>query len=150
MTDLARKQLDKRFDLLRPVSNFARPPRGWLRAIREALGITSAQLAARLHVSQSRVSALERAEADDSVTLATLRRAAEALDSTLVYALVPRQRLETLLMERARAVADEKLSRVNQTMQLEDQGLSPEELDSERERLSRELAQNPRRLWDAP
>jgi predicted DNA-binding mobile mystery protein A len=148
MDALARKHLDKRLDRLRPTEAFARPPRGWVRAIRDALGMTAEQLAKRLHVSQSRVSALERAEVDDSVTLATLRRAAEALDCTLVYALVPRQPLEKQLMERARAVAAEKLSRVDQTMRLEDQGVSAEELNSERERLARELAEHPRRLWD--
>ena len=147
---MARKQLDKRLDRFRPASEFMRPPRGWLRAIREALGMTTAQFAKRLQVSQPRISTLEKAEADGSVTLASLQRAAEALDCTLIYALIPRQPLQTMVMERARAAAGEKLSRIDQTMRLENQAVSARELDDERERLARDLAEHPRRLWERP
>ena len=37
---LARKQLERRFAPLREMS-FAVPPRGWIKAIREALGMTA-------------------------------------------------------------------------------------------------------------
>ncbi len=73
---------------------FARPSRGWLKAIREALGMTTAQLGQRLGVVQSRVVAIEQAEAKGTVTLNSLEKAAQALDCRLVYALVPRQSLE--------------------------------------------------------
>ncbi|HZZ37352.1 MAG TPA: helix-turn-helix domain-containing protein, partial [Caulobacteraceae bacterium] len=53
-----------------------RPPKGWLRAVRDALGMTTKQLARRLGVSQPRVVALEKGEVDESVTLTSLRRAA--------------------------------------------------------------------------
>lgn len=147
MSKLARKHLDKRLDRFRPVTELTRPPRGWLRAIREALGMTATQFAARLQVSQPRISALEKGEVDGSVTLASLQRAAEALDCTLVYALVPRLPLETLLMERAREVATKKVSRIDQTMRLENQGVDAKELESECDRLARSLAETPRRLW---
>ncbi|MFN9631191.1 MAG: helix-turn-helix domain-containing protein, partial [Cyanobacteriota bacterium] len=52
------------------------PPRplvGWLRAIREALGMTSAALGQRLGITASGVRKLEQAEAADAITLATLR-----------------------------------------------------------------------------
>ena len=150
MAELARKQLDKRFDRLRSLTEVTRPPRGWLRAIREALGMTTGQFAKRLQVSQPRISALERAEADGSVTLASLQRAAEALDCTLIYTLIPRQPLQEAVMERARAAAAEKLSRIDQTMRLENQSVSATELESERERLARNLAEHPRRLWELP
>ena len=88
-SDLARKNLDRRLTGLRPAVFLARPPRGWLRAIREALGMTTGQMAKRLGVSQPRVIALEKDEQRGAVTLETLRRAAEALDCTLVYALAP-------------------------------------------------------------
>ena len=127
---------------------FRAPPKGWIRAIRDALGMTGVQFAKRLGIRPQSVEALEKSEANGSIQLKTLRRAAEALDCTLVYALVPRQPLETLLMERARDIAAEKLSRIDQTMRLEDQGVNAEELNSERERLARDLAEHPRRLWD--
>jgi predicted DNA-binding mobile mystery protein A len=68
-----------------------RPPVGWLRAIRETLGMTSVALGQRLRITASGVRKLEQAEAADAITLATLRRVAEALDCELHYALVPRQ-----------------------------------------------------------
>jgi len=51
-----------------------RPPAGWLRAIREALGMTSGVLAERLGVTASGARKLEQAEAVDAITLGTLRR----------------------------------------------------------------------------
>lgn len=127
----------------------ARPPRGWLRAIRDALGMTMAQYAARLGVSQPRIIALERGEVEESVTLATLRRAAEALDCKLVYAIVPNQPMDQTLHERAKRIAEEQLARTSHTMRLENQGLSNHELSLEKDRLIAELLLgDPRRLWD--
>ena len=68
---------------------YAVPPKGWIKAIREALGVTGVQFAKRLLVRPQSVDALEKSEANDSIKLEALRRAAEALDCTLVYALVP-------------------------------------------------------------
>lgn len=150
MSEMARQHLDKRFARLQSAGELARPPRGWLRAIREALGMSAAQFARRLKVTQPRISALEKGEIDGTVTIATLKRAAEALDCAFVYALVPRQPLEALLMERARAVATETLSRIDHTMRLENQAVSTEKLAREHERLAQDLAAHPRRLWDTP
>ena len=149
--DLARKNLDRRFAKLRPVDQWARPPRGWLRAIREAIGMTAKQMAARLGVSQPRIVALEEDEQRGAVTLETLRRAAEALDCTLVYALVPNKPLEDMVRDRAGKVAAERIANVDHTMRLEKQGISSKELQAERERLAAELLRgNLRRLWDEP
>jgi predicted DNA-binding mobile mystery protein A len=150
-SELARKHLEQRLAPLRETAAFARPPRGWVRAIRDALGMTSAQLAARIHVDQSRISRLEQAEADDAVTLKTLRQAAEGLNCTLVYALVPNQPLDAMLRERAGDIAERQLARIHQTMKLENQALDARQLRDERDRLIQALlAGNPRRLWDEP
>jgi len=128
----------------------ARPARGWLRAIRHAFGITTAQYGARLGVSQPRIIALEKGEVDETVTLATLRRAAEALDCKLVYAIVPNQPMDKTLRERAQRSAEQQLARTSHTMRLENQGLSNQELDLEKDRLIEKLLDDPRRLWDEP
>jgi predicted DNA-binding mobile mystery protein A len=146
--ELARKHLDRRLARLQPIEELARPPRGWLRAIREAIGMTAAQLASRLQVSQPRVLAMEKAEQRGAITLATLERAAEALGCTLVYALVPNGSLDELVRERARRVAAGQLAHIDHSMRLEDQGVSAATLESERDRLTEELLQHPRRLWD--
>lgn len=149
--DLARKNLDRRFETLAPPAQWARPPKGWIRAIRDALGMTAAQVAVRLGVSQPRILALEKDEARGAVTLDTLARAAQALDCTLVYALVPNRPLEEMMRRRAEVVAAERIETVSHTMRLENQGLSAKELRAERERLAAELLRgNPRRLWDQP
>jgi predicted DNA-binding mobile mystery protein A len=145
---LARKQLDRKLARWQPVGELARPPRGWLRAIREALGMTGAQLAARLKVSQPRVVEMENAEQRGAITLETLERAAQALGCTLVYALVPNGSLDGMVRERARKVAAELVSRVDHSMWLEDQGVPAETLEEEREWLAEDLLRHPRRLWD--
>jgi predicted DNA-binding mobile mystery protein A len=147
----ARANLDRRLAPLRNASDFTRPPRGWIRAIREAIGMTTAQLAQRIGVSQPRIPQLEKAEVEGAVTLKTLRQAAEAMNCTLVYALVPNEPLSEMVRERATRIANERLARTNHTMTLENQGLTPSDLKAEQERLIAGLiAGDPRRLWDKP
>src|SRR5271155_2214754 len=90
----SRAQLDSRFKELASGKGYAPPVRGWIRAIREALGMSMEQLAERLKIKQPSLVALEQSEAKGSIELATLRRVAEALDCTLIYALVPHKPLE--------------------------------------------------------
>lgn len=148
--DLARRHLDQRLSRWQPASTFVRPPRGWIRAIREAIGMTAAQLAVRLNVSQSRVSALEKNEVRDALTLETIGRVAQALDCTFVYALVPNTSLEVLVTEQVKKQVAERLARVDHTMKLEAQGLPDAEIVAERERIINEvLKSNLRGIWDA-
>ena len=113
--------------------------------------MTAAQMAARLGVSQPRILALEKDEARGAVTLETLSRAAQALDCTLTYVIVPNQPLDEMVQKRAEKVAAARIASVDHTMRLENQGLSGKELQAERERLARELLRgNLRRLWDKP
>jgi predicted DNA-binding mobile mystery protein A len=78
-----------------------RPPPGWIRTIREALGMTTSELAARLGVTQSRISQLERAELDGALQLSTLARVATALRCKVCYALVPEETLEAIVFRQA-------------------------------------------------
>lgn len=123
----ARKQLDKRLGTLRHTQALVRPHRGWVRAIREALGMTTAQLGKRLGVSQPRIVALEKAEASSAITLESLKRAANALNCQLVYALVPRTSLEEMTEGRAIALANKRFERTSHTMALEAQRVDSED-----------------------
>ncbi len=99
-------------------------------------------------VSQAAVAQFEKAEKDGSITLKSLRSAAEALDCTLVYALVPRLPLEDLMRDRASVLADQQLARTHHTMSLENQALLPDDLKAERARLIEDiLRDDPSRLW---
>jgi len=143
------RQLDSRFTALRPLADSPRPPKGWLRAIRDALGMTSAQLAQRLGIAQPSVVELEQSEARGTITLKTLKRTAEALGCRLVYALVPLQPLSEIVQSRASEVADRKLASVAQTMRLEDQTVHDTLNQRELKRqLVEELLRRPARLWD--
>jgi predicted DNA-binding mobile mystery protein A len=143
------RHLDQRFASLRPLANSPRPSKGWLRAIRDALGMTSAQLARRLGVSQPRVVELEQSEVSGKVTLNTLQRAAEALGCRLVYVLVPEKPLAQTVRARAELLAQRQQSDVEHTMRLEDQAVSSKTASRElRERLIEQLLRRPARLWD--
>jgi predicted DNA-binding mobile mystery protein A len=120
----ARKALDRRFAGWRQLpAKGARPHGGWVRAIREALGMTAAELAERMGVNQSVVTRMEQSERTGRIQLDTLQRAADALECEVVYALVPRRGLEDMVAERARALAEQRLRRVGHTMALEDQSV---------------------------
>jgi predicted DNA-binding mobile mystery protein A len=146
---MARKKLDNRLNLLQNVDALARPPRGWLKAIREALGMTTAQLAKRLGVSQPRVLGIEKAESSGTIKLETLERAARALDCRLVYALVPRSSLESMTEDRARALARKRLRATSHSMALEDQRVDKADEEEHLERLVQKLLdQSGSVLWE--
>jgi predicted DNA-binding mobile mystery protein A len=117
----ARDRLDKKFEALRPLDRFAMPPKGWIRAIRDAIGMTGAQLGKRVGNSPQGIVGLERSEAAGTIQLNTLRRAAEAMECVLVYAIVPKTSLADMVNRRAREIARRALQRVSHSMALEDQ-----------------------------
>ena len=128
-----------------------RPPAGWLRAIREALGMTSGVLAERLGVTASGARKLEQAEAVDAITLGTLRRVAEALECDLQYALVPRRSLREMRWQQALHQAQQWQQRSSRTMALEAQPVaSPSAAANERlEAMAQEILHTSgTRLWD--
>ena len=101
----------------------ALPPGGWVKTIREALGMSAAQLAARLGVSRAAVYKLEDRETGRNITLQQLDKAAEALDCKLLYAVVPRRSLEQTIRDRARQKAEQQLRSANASMGLEAEGV---------------------------
>ena len=138
---IARKHLDKRLNQIRQTESLTRPPTGWIRAIRQALGMTTTQLAKRIGVGQSRVVDIEKAEITGSLTLESLERAANALDCKLVYALVPRKPLQETIEERAKRLAQERLSAVSHYMALEDQSLEAEDEQAQLKELVKQIVE---------
>lgn len=142
----SRKHLDQRLLSAKPVENWQAPPKGWVRAIRDALGMSGTQLAKRLNVSPQSLETIEKSEAAGTIQLKTLRRAAEALDCTLVYALVPNTSLEKMVGRRARLIATQELGRVAHTMRLEAQETGNRNLEDRIEDYIRDNIR-PRDLW---
>lgn len=125
------------------------PAKGWIRAIRDALGMTGEQLAARLKVNKQRISRIEQDERLGRVTVKTLKNVAEGLSCEFVYGFVPRKSLEQIVAGRARSVAARRMERSDQTMRLENQELSKEEKREAMEAMVKEIIeQMPRSLWD--
>jgi predicted DNA-binding mobile mystery protein A len=145
----ARTHLDARLVAVRQVASQGAPHRGWLRAIREALGMSTTELAARMGVTQSRISALERGEVEGTIKLETLRRAAAALDCDLMYALVPRTPLSEAVRRQARRKAAAHLRTIRHHMRLEDQEVAGSNVDDLQDAVDRLIDR--RGLWaDTP
>src|SRR5271169_3264818 len=119
----SRELLDGHFEEWQHLRRLARPPRGWVRAVREALGMSAATLADRLGTTAGAVTRLEQSEAAGRIRLDTLRRAADALGCDLVYLLVPRRPLTAVVRDRARELAHYQVAATEQTMRLEDQAI---------------------------
>jgi predicted DNA-binding mobile mystery protein A len=146
---LAREQLDETLKQLRPLKMLTRPNKGWVRAIRDALGMTGRQLAARLGVNKQRVARIEQDERLGKVKINTLRNVAEALDCIFVYGFVPRDSLEQTVRNRVELVARKRMARSNQTMRLEKQELDQKEKEEAFNSLIKDITDTmPKSLWD--
>ena len=147
-SELKLRQLDTALASWRSADLPPRPTSGWIKAIREGLGMAATHLATRLGVTTSTVTRLERSEADDTISLATLRRAAEALGCEVHYALVPKQSLADTLENRALALARQQMASVSHTMALEAQTTSPKTVEAQTRALAESLLKGSRRaLW---
>lgn len=105
------------------------------------------QMASRLGTSAPGARKLEESEANGTISLKSLRRAAEALDCIIIYALVPKTSLTEMVDQRAREIALRALDRVSHSMALEDQ-----EVDRDLEgRIQRYIASTvtDRNLWNS-
>jgi len=150
-SELKLRQLDANLNRWRSADLPPRPTSGWIRTIRDGLGMAATHLAARLGVATSTITRLETSEADDTISLATLRRAAEALGCELHYALVPKQSLADTLENRALTLARQQMAAVNHTMALEAQATSREIVEAQTRALAENLLKGSRRaLWKAP
>ena len=141
-----RRQLDERISALSETPQ--RPENGWIRTVRQALGMSSKDLAERMGVHSSRVPRIESDETKDSVTLSSLERAAQAMDCRLVYQFVPNGSFEEIVRRRARELARHRVSKTSRTMALEDQRVDPDVLsDIERDLVDEYLIDPPRDFW---
>jgi len=146
---LIRQQLDASLQHFSPLLDVTAPPKGWIRAIRDALGMTAKQLANRLGVAQQAVARIEKEEPAGSVTIKTMRRIAECLDCVFVYGFVPRTSLEETVSRQAKKVAAQRLAQASQTMSLENQALSRRENEKALSNLVDELIRTlPSTLWN--
>lgn len=144
-SQIARRRLDERLQAISP-REIPRPHRGWIRAVREALGMSTTELGRRMNISQQSVVDLEHSEGRSTIQLDTLERAAAAMECELVYAIVPRTSLEETVQERAHDKARQQLATVEHHSRLEDQSISDADLEAQIDELAAELIDR-RGLW---
>jgi predicted DNA-binding mobile mystery protein A len=147
---LKMEQLEQTLRPARKLQELQRPRLGWVRAIREALGMSSPQLARRMSIKAAQsVEDMQKDEVSGAIRLQTLGKLARALDCELVYALVPRKSLDEIRREQATIVAKRLIRRVSHSMSLEDQAITHESEQRQLERrIENLLAGNPKALWD--
>ena len=82
---LIQKQMDELIQSFVSGKQNAQTSAGWIQSARLALGMSLRQLAERVGVSVSALTNFEKREQADSVSLATLKKVANAMDMELVY-----------------------------------------------------------------
>ncbi|MDP2653092.1 MAG: mobile mystery protein A [Candidatus Omnitrophota bacterium] len=146
---VVREQLDKRLAVFRNFLDPVMPSQGWVKSIREALGLSTAQLGQRVGIDQSRISRLENAEKNGDLKLSSLQKIAKGLNMKFVYGFVPEDTLDAMVRAQARRIALKRLKLLDNTMRLEKQSLSGEDqkkaLDDMIEKI---VIDPPKDFWD--
>lgn len=128
---------------------------GWIKHIRQGFGMSFRQLGKKLGITSVSASELQRRELEGTVTINSLREAANALGFDLFYMFVPKDKnlsdkpLQKMVERQAYEAASNIARRASVTMKLEDQETS---LAQEEESIA-ELAEKirttlPHYLWD--
>lgn len=144
------RQLDKRLPGLQFQKDILIPKDGWVNLIRKTLGMSMRQLGNRMSITPQGVQNIETREKEETVTIKTLREAAEALDMQLVYGFVPKDgSLEKMIERKAYEMAARIVRRTSTTMNLEDQGNSPDRINQAITEMGYDLKKEmPKQLWD--
>lgn len=146
---LMREQVQESLNNFSELAQKPVPKKGWIRTIREALGMSSYVLADRLGCSRANITTMEQREKKGTVSLETLEQVAQALNCKLVYCLVPLEPLDKIIENQARIIAKKRIKVINHSMRLEQQGLTPKQLQQQENDLVQELVRgNPKKLWN--
>ena len=71
-----------------------RTHKNWIRLLRQERGMLGKELATVMNLSAARISVMEKEEANGSLTLKMMQRAAQALDCEFIYVLIPKEALK--------------------------------------------------------
>ncbi|HET6242895.1 MAG: mobile mystery protein A [Bacteroidetes bacterium] len=144
------QQLHSKMLVVATMKKITPPPTGWIKAVRTALGMSLKQLGNKISITKQSLQDIERREKDGSITLKTLRDAANALDMELVYGFVPKDgSLEAMIEKRATELATKIVLRTANTMKLEDQANSIKRIKKAiKERTAEIVNEMPKILWD--
>ncbi|MFZ2905450.1 MAG: mobile mystery protein A [Cyclobacteriaceae bacterium] len=144
------EQMDKKMAFFKKVIQIEPPAKGWIQAIRVALKMSLRQFGERMNITSPSVRELEQREALGTISLKSMREAAQALDMKFVYGFVPKEEsLAVMVDKQALRVARKIVMRTDNTMKLEDQRVSKERVEKAVRELADEIKREmPRYLWD--
>ncbi|TBR19234.1 MAG: mobile mystery protein A [Chitinophagaceae bacterium] len=144
------QQLNRKMLSYASLKQVANPPTGWIKAIRNALGMSMQQLGNKLSITKQSIQEIEQREKYGSITLKSLKEVAKAMDMQLVYGLVPNDgSLDALIDRKAKELARQIVMRTSNTMKLEDQQNSDQRIKNAiQERATAIKNEMPKILWD--
>ena len=144
------QQLNEKMDQLNGMQHVIVPPIGWIKAIRNGIGMSMEQLGKKLSITKQGVMDIEKREKEGAITIKSMQEIAKAIDTHFVYGFVPKAgSLEQMIENRAFEIATKIVERTSTTMKLEDQANSKERIEKAiKERASEIINKTPKILWD--
>ena len=144
------QQLNEKMDQLTGLQHVIVPPIGWIRAIRNGIGMSMEQLGRKLSITKQGVMDIEKREMEGAITIKAMQEIAKAMDTKFVYGFVPNAgSLEQMIETRALEIAKTIVQRTSTTMKLEDQVNSKERIEKAiKERAKEIINKTPKILWD--
>lgn len=149
--ETARRQYERIVDRTAQQLRNIRQPKGggWLSLMRHALGMSGTHVAARAGVSRNAIYQAERNERDGAITIAQMRKLAEAMDAEFVYAVVPKGSVEDVIRAQALRKAESRVLRASAHMALESQSLPSEQTRQRIDSLAQVLVRDmPSDFWE--
>ena len=144
------QQLNEKLDKLTGMNYVNVPPIGWIKAIRNGIGMSMEQLGKKLSITKQAVMGIEKREKEGAITIKSMREIAKAMDMQFVYGFVPKEgSLEQMIEKRALEIAKIIVQRTSSTMKLEDQANSKVRIEKAiKERAAEIINKTPKILWD--
>jgi predicted DNA-binding mobile mystery protein A len=149
-TKLQFQQLNEKMDQLNGMQHVIVPPIGWIKAIRNGIGMSMEQLGKKLSITKQGVMDIEKREKKGAITIKSMQEIAKAMDTQFIYGFVPNaDSLEQMIENRALEIATKIVERTSTSMKLEDQANSKERIEKAiKERASEIINKTPKILWD--
>ena len=144
------QQLNEKMDKLTVLQHLIMPPLGWIKAIRNGIGMSMEQLGKKLSITKQAVMDIEKREKEGAITIKSMQEIAKVIDMKFVYGFVPNAgSLEQMIETRSLEIATKIVQRTSTSMKLEDQVNSKERIEKAiKERAAEILNKTPKILWD--
>jgi predicted DNA-binding mobile mystery protein A len=144
------QQLNEKMNQLTGLQHVIIPPIGWIKALRNGIGMSMEQLGNKLSITKQGVMDIEKREKEGAITINSMQEIAKAMDTQFVYGFVPKAgSLEQMIEYRALEIATKIVERTSTSMKLEDQANSKERIENAiKERASEIINRTPKILWD--